>query len=430
MVGSKLNLKLLRDLRFSPFLFGGIVLLAIVGITLFGASYELYLNLHSSYRLSYEKLNLADFTVPVQSAPKDVLTTLRRIPGVLAVEGRTVEETEIDQPDAESRKVIGRIISLPDYGEPKVNQVKLVSGNYPKRNTSREVLLEASFAKYHDYKPGDTLRVVVMGDKVRFRIAGIVQSAEYIYVVRGREYPMPSPRSFGVMWMRKAMVDKLFGTSGSINDVGVLMAPDGNRRTAMRLAEKVLKPYGADEPVPQEDQASVELLRLDLMGLQTLAIFFPILFLTISSLSTYNMLSRMVHAQRSQIGFMRAVGFSKAAVGWHYVHFSLLIGALRGAIGGVCGHYTGIWMTRFYTSFIQVPYYDVAPRWGVVGVGFACALVVTVVAGLIPALAAAKLPPAQAIAVEAPLGSRAPALERYLPFLGRLSLLSSPWIYS
>ncbi|MHB9132800.1 MAG: ABC transporter permease [Armatimonadota bacterium] len=421
---SKLNVKLIRDIRFSPLMFGGTVFLLLAGIALFGGSYALFLNLKTSYTLSYRLLNLADFTVAVQSAPDDIVTALRRIPGVRTVEGRMIREVEIEQPSSTSEKVIGRIISLPDAGTPQVNQLKLIAGAFPGRDARRELLLEASFAKYHQYQPGATIEIVIQEEKVRFRIVGIVQSSEYIYVVRGREYPMPSPRTFGVMWMRKAMIDELFGTAGSVNDLSFTMAPGGNRRTAMRLADRMLTPYGAEDPVPQEDQASVELLRLDLIGLQNLAVFFPILFLTISSLSVYNMLGRMVHAQRGQIGFLRAVGFSRRTVGVHYLLFSLIIGSLGGVLGSTAGHYLGILITRFYTQQIQVPYYDVTPRWGVILTGILLATGVTVISGLFPALAAARLTPAEAIAVEVPARGRAPLLERYLPFLRRYSLLA------
>ena len=57
---SKLHLKLLRDLRSSPFMFAGIVLLLLVGIALFVASYSLYLNLEQSYATSYLRLRLAE----------------------------------------------------------------------------------------------------------------------------------------------------------------------------------------------------------------------------------------------------------------------------------------------------------------------------------------------------------------------------------
>ena len=69
MVGSRLNLKLIRDLKFSPLMFGGILLLVVVGITLFVASYGLYMNMGASYAASYSNLKLADFTLSLQSAP-------------------------------------------------------------------------------------------------------------------------------------------------------------------------------------------------------------------------------------------------------------------------------------------------------------------------------------------------------------------------
>ncbi|MHB0937446.1 MAG: FtsX-like permease family protein [Armatimonadota bacterium] len=419
---SKLNIKLLRDIRTSPYMFGGIVLLLLVGIALFGSSYALYLNLERSYARSYRLLNLADFTVPVQSAPDNAVDALRRIPGVQAVEGRTVREVEVRREGRERRKVTGRIISLPDTGEPAVNKVKLIDGAYPGPGLGRELLLEAGFANYHGYRPGDSLTVVVEDDEIRFRIAGIVQSAEYIFVVQGREAPYPSESTFSVLWMRRGVVDELFGTAGSVNDIGVTMAPGGNRRSAIRLAERLLKPYGAETAIPQEDQPSVELLRLDLIGLKNLAIFFPILFLSIASLSVYNMLGRMVHAQQGQIGFLRAVGFSRRAVGVHFLLYAGLMGMLGGGLGAGLGHYLGVLVTRFYTSQIQVPYYDVSLRWSIILGGLLISVLVTVISALFPALAAARMTPAEAITTQVPVGVRAPIIERYLPFLRRFSL--------
>jgi putative ABC transport system permease protein len=132
----------------------------------------------------------------------------------------------------------------------------------------------------------------------------------------------------------------------------------------------------------------------------------------------------MVHAQRGQIGFLRAVGFYKRAIAVHYTMFSLLIGVLGGLIGSLTGHYLGVLTTKWYTSFLQVPYYDITPRWGVVAAGFVMTCMVTLIAGLIPARHAANLPPAEAIGVEAPTSGRAPTFEKHFPFMRRLSLFS------
>lgn len=420
MVIRKLSLKLVRDIRFSPWLFLGIVLVVASGITLFDASYMSYYGLAASYDLTYEKLNMADFTVDVQSAPDDVVSRIRRIPGVRQVEGRVVEDLEIEQKLA-TKRMVGRIVSTPDRGLPAINALHIVRGRPPAPGNSRELLLESAFAKFHGYKPGDFIYPVVDDDKVRFRVAGIVMSPEYIWVVASRDNPMPQPKQFGVMFMRKEMADRLFGTSGAVNQIAVTIIPGASRDRIMREAERILRPYGADDPVPKEKQASYEVLELDLMGFRSLAMFFPILFLTIAGLSIYNLLGRMVYAQRAQIGFMRSVGYSRRAVLKHYISFAALIGFLGSAAGTVLGFRLAVLITDLYTSVVSVPYRVVSPRYDVMGAGVAISLAVAVLAGLMPALSAARMTPAEAIRTEAPATGRVPAIEDFIPRLRRAS---------
>jgi len=422
MVIRKLNLKLVRDIRFSPWLFLGIVLVVASGITLFDASFISYYSLGGSYDLTYEKLNMADFTVDMQSAPQEVVDRIRRIPGVMQVEGRVVEELEIEQKLAAER-VTGRIISLPDRGLPSVNALHIVKGRPPAPGSARELLLESAFAKYHGYEPGDFIYPVVDDDEIRFRIAGVFMSPEYIYVIQSRDNPTPQPKQFGVMFMRKEIADRLFGTSGAINQVAVTIVPGAQRARIMRQVEQLLRPYGVDEPVPKEEQASYEVLQLDLEGFRNLAIFYPILFLGIASLSIYNLLGRMVHAQRSQIGFMRSIGYSQAAVLWHYVSFAALIGLLGSAAGTILGYRTAVLITDLYTSVVSVPFREVSPRFDVMASGVAISLAVAVLAGFIPAFSGARMTPAEAIRPDVPAAGRVPIIENLIPWLRRASYM-------
>lgn len=423
MVTSKLNMKLLRDIVFSPWTFMGVVLIVAAGIALFQATYASYLNLGKSYERSYTLLNMADFTVDLRSAPQDAVRRLRKIPGVRTVEGRIIEEVELQLEKDEPEKAIGRIISIPDGRPPEVNKLLVTRGDLPRPGSTRTMAIEAAFAKYHNYEPGDFIYPVVRGDEVRFRITGVTKSPEYIVVVRGREYPLPSPRQFGVMYMRRSEVDRIFGTSGEINQVLVSVEPGANRSRTMRLAYDILKPYGADEPVPREEQPSYELLQMDLEAFQGLAIFFPLLFLGIASLSIYNLLSRMIYAQRNQIGFMRAIGYSASTVYKHYLTYAVLIGLLGSLIGAAAGYYLAVYVTRAYTSNLEVPYYDIVLRWSVVAVGIVVALVVTTAAGLVPSIIAANLPPAEAIRTEVTVGGRVPVIERWFHWLATRSYL-------
>jgi len=420
MVIRKLNLKLIRDIRFSPWLFLGIVLMVASGIALFDASYISYYSLGGSYDLTYEKLNMADFTVDVQSAPEEVVNRIRGIPGVKQVEGRVIEDMQIEQ-ELATRRVTGRIISMPDRGLPSVNSLRVVKGRMPAPGSTRELLLEAAFAKYHGYKPGDFIYPVVDDDEVRFRIAGIFMSPEYIVVIQSREELTPNPRQFAVMFVRKEIADRLFGTSGAVNQLAVTIQPGAQRARIMRQVAQLLRPYGADDPLPKEKQASYEMLELDLEGFRNLAILFPVLFLSISGLSIYNLLSRMVYAQRPQIGFMRAVGYSRSAVLAHYIYFAALIGLLGSVTGTVFGYRMAVLITDLYADVVSVPFREVSPRYDVMAGGVVISLAIAVFAGLIPALSGARMTPAEAIRTEVPLAGRVPLIESLFPWLRRAS---------
>jgi len=256
----KINLKLIRDIRFSPWLFIGVVLMVAAGIALFDATYLAYLNLDKSYNLSYQRLRMADFTIDTQSAPEQVVDRVLRIPGVMQAEGRVIQDLEVEQKNIDPKRVSGRIVSIPDKKLPAVNQLQVIRGKMPSAGNKRELLLESGFARRNNYEPGDFIYPVVGGDEIRFRIAGIIKSPEYIVVLRSRDQPMPSPKHFGVMFMRKEMVDRLFGTSGAINQVQVTIQPGVRREAVMQAAHRVLRSYGADDPLPMEKQAGYEML--------------------------------------------------------------------------------------------------------------------------------------------------------------------------
>lgn len=416
----KINLKLIRDIHFSPWLFAGVLLMVASGVALWDATYLAYLNLGKSYERSYERLHMADFTIDTQSAPEQLVARVLRIPGVMRAEGRLMEDVEVEQPNIDPQRIMGRIVSIPDSRPSGVNQLLLIRGRMPTAGNKRELLLETGFAKRNDYQPGDFIYPVVGGDELRFRIVGIVKSPEYIIVLRSRDQPMPSPKHFCVMFMRKEMVDRLLGSSGAINQMQVAVQPGARREAVMGAVEQMLRPYNADEALPMERQPGYERLDMDLKALRNLAIFFPILFLGIASLSVYNLLGRMVHAQRPQIGFMRAVGYGRSAILHHYMGFALLIGVLGSAMGSVLGYRMSIMLTMLFSRLVNVPHYDIAPRYGPMALGAGIAMLVTLLGGMIPALAASRLMPAEAIRTDVPTGHRVPMVERAVPGLGRL----------
>lgn len=315
----------------------------------------------------------------------------------------------------------GRVISLPTGKHPAVNDILVVEGSYFSENAMRDVLLEKSFAEYHNYEPGDMVHPVINGEKVGLRVVGVILSPEYLLVVRSSQDLMPSPRTFGVLFVPEEQVQQMLGMKDLVNEFLVTVKDSAERQEIIDKVEKILKPYGVLETVKREKQPSTEMLEMDVKAFGELAVLFPLLFLIITGMTMYILLSRMVHAQRQQIGLMLATGYSKRSVMLHYLSFALLVGMVGSLVGSLVGYYLSGEFTRQYTGFLNIPFLVIEPDWGAIGAGIALGMAFCGVAGVAPAWSTTKLSPAESMRPEAPAAGRTPLIERLLPFLSRLS---------
>lgn len=422
-----LRRKLLRDIGTNRWLFFAVAAVVMLGIALFNASYMSFQNLGSSYEITYERLHFADFTTRFHSAPRLLEDRVRAISGVAEVYGRLSQEVELSLGERKTRKVVGRIISLPDHGQPPVNAVLVQQGQMPSPRR-RELLLEHAFAAVYGYRPGDSISPVILDDEVEFTISGIAASPEYILAVRTKEFAMPAPEQFGVLFMTRTQAEQLLDAGGSINELCVIVTDRAHRERVMEAVEDLVEPYGLEQTTASEDQPSNYLLQLDLRSFRELSIIFPSFFLIIAGLTVYTLLVRMVHSQRTQIGFMRASGYSRREMLVHYLEFALAVGVLGASLGTLLGYGLGVLSTHYYAKFVGVPFLDLRPRWGSMAVGWVAGVLVTLVAGARPAVTASRLLPAEAMRIETPMARRSKRM-RYLgrafaglPYLWRLPL--------
>jgi putative ABC transport system permease protein len=418
-----LGLKLLRDLWRSRWQYLAVSSMVLMGVAFFGASSMTYRNLEASYQHSYERLRFEDFGITFHAAPEQAVDRIRRIPGVVAAEGRLVEDVRIELPGRTTRKLVGRLISVPVEQRPSVNDVRVTEGRYLYSRTAREILLEASFAKHHRLRPGDAVEAVRGEGRVRFRVAGIVNSPEYVYVVRSKQDLMPSPETFGVMFVSCDVLRPLVGKVGLITEVRARVADPARLPAIMAEAKRTLAAYRPDDPVPRTDQPSYQLLYQDLQGFQAYAVLFPALFLSVAGLTVYMLLLRMVSLQRPIIGLLRALGFSRRRVVAHYLVAAILVGTLGSVAGSALGLALAGVTTRWYATFLAAPYVLIVPRWDMLVVGVLIGTGTCLLAGILPARAAARVGPAEALRAAAPATGRVVPLDRLLPGLARLRLI-------
>lgn len=411
-----LRRKLRRDLGRQRAPFVAVAVTVLLGVALFGASYDAYRNLLGSYDRVFQDLHVADIWIGGGDTP----AIADRVASVEDV-SEVVTRVRVDLPmRVDGRKLAGRVVGL--AGDPVVNGVELLEGRMPPAGASGAVVAEDHLASEFGLRDGDGLEVLVDGNWTSLEVTGRVASGEYLWLARNRQEVVAFPDEFGVVFAPDAVASGITGTEPN----QVLVRVSG-RSTEAVLAEvePMVRELGATDVFTRAEQPSNAALSEDIQGFSQMALLFPLLFLTAAGMAAYTLLSRRIRTERSIIGMLRAHGVDRSVVLRHYLGF----GIVAGLAGAVPGTVLGLWlarlMTEFYVGFLSLPSTAVAfhPETPVLGVLFG--LVAGGIAALGPARAAAATSPAEAMRGIVPAsGGRRSLLERLLPFASRLSASS------
>lgn len=407
----------LRELARSKWQYLAVGVVIVLGIAVFSATRSLYINLERSYAESYARLKFEEFGIRFSSAPQRAADRLLTVPGVVAVEGRLTEEAIVKIVGRDEKLLLGRLISAPAERRPTVNDLLVVDGRYLNKSRQREALLEYSFARHHGLKPGDQLEISRGSGKGVVKVVGIVQSPEFLYVVRSKQELFPATETYGVMFLSHDTLGALVGKAGTINEIRARVDDASKLESAMLECRRLLSAYGPEDPVRRQDQPSEAFLRQDLEGFQLYSVIFPAFFLTIAALTIHTLLNRMVQLQRPMIGLLRALGFTRRQVALHYVWLAMTFGLSAVACGAVLGLYFARIMTFAYMSELTVPHKVVEPHWPTLGLGGLIGLAFCLAAAWSPAWAAAKTSPVEALRGAAQGGGRVIRLDRLFPGL-------------
>ncbi len=288
-------------------------------------------------------------------------------------------------------------------------------GRHPRPDARDEVLLHPKFASETGIGINDSLTFRIGGERKTMRVTGLATSPEFFYPLRSSG-DLPSPGEFAVVYVTERAVQSLLGTAGSGNDVAV-RAPTIDGDELVEILEDELEPYGVQEVVPRADQVSYVTLQGELDQNRTLARTLPVLVLIISALSLFIALSRLVTAQRGEIGLAKALGYSDAQILLHYLSYSLIIAVAGSALGVVLGVLGASGFSASYALILGLPMLENSFYPGVAAIAVAIAVVSCVLAAIVPALNSARLAPALAMHSDpnkSLVGGRVPLVERLL----------------
>lgn len=349
-----LNRKLLRDLWRIKGQASAIGAVIAVGVLMLVMMSGLVTSLDETRRAYYERYRLADVFAPANRAPEHLIADLGAIPGVTAASGRVTGSALIDLSGSDL-PFQAQAVSLPDFGTSRLNDIYLTDGRRLESDHPDEVLLLKSFAAAHGLRPGDTLSVTMNGARRDLRIAGLAQSPEFLYTVAPGELISDESR-FGVIWMSQTALAAAYDMEGAFNEALLSLGPKGRLPAVLDAVDRLLESYGGLGAYGLEDQTSNRFISEEINGLRATSAGVPPIFLAVAAFLLYIVISRMVQAEREEIGLMKAFGYTNFEVGAHYFQLVMAIAVGGAAVGCFFGIAGGRAMVDLYLVYFKFPF--------------------------------------------------------------------------
>ena len=352
----------------------------------------------------YERYRFADVFANAVRAPRRIAERVAQLPGVQNVEARVTRYATLDVAGF-AEPIIGRLTSIPESREPVLNQLVLRSGRWIEPRRHDEVIVNEPFAEAHDLMPGSQFSALINGNRRTLTVVGTALSPEFVYAL-GPSALMPDDKRFGIVWMNREALEAAFDLKGAFNDLSVSLLRGADTDSVLNAIDRLLSPYGGLRAVARADQLSNWFVMNEIEQLETMSTVLPTIFLAIAAFLTYMVLMRLIATERSEIGLLKAFGYSNFEVSWHYMKLVIAIALVGIAGGSALGAAFGLYNTRLYADFFRFPVLIYSPS----PTAFAMAALVSIGTTLLGAIAAvrraATLPPAEAMRPPQPIAYR------------------------
>ena len=344
-----LKKKMIRDILNYKVQFLSIFLMAFIGIFVFTGMLAETNSLETTIDNYYEDSNLADgwiysnylsFDEFVEQV--DLLGATTQMDRQLVLPSQAKLENNPD-------------ITLHFVENNTISKFYLIEGEPLDINDSEGVWLDKKFAEARNLSIGDTISFESNGIVIEKEIKGLGDSPEYVYRVTASS-AVPNYTSSGFAYLSH----KAFPSEDIPYNV-LNVKFKGSPETYAELLSYRLEGYYTAF-LPQSYQYSVNVVSDTISQQTSLSFVFPPLFIMLSMLMLLTTMKRIITNQRTQIGVLKANGFTNRTITKHY----LLSGFILVTLGSVLGLILGPMFLHMIT-FESRKFFFTFPYWSATG---------------------------------------------------------------
>jgi putative ABC transport system permease protein len=290
--------------------------------------------------------------------------------------------------------VTARLVGMA-FGVDTPDDVWLKEGVEPAPGASgRDGVLEAKFADFYGLPPQGTV-TVAGGEELRYVGLGI-NPEDFFYA--GPEGSIFGEGELAIAYLPLAEAQRLAGRPGQVNDL-VLRLDDGadRDRVEAQLDDLVATLDISAEVTNQDEAYAFQVLYDDIENDQRTWNALSALILVAAALAAFNLVSRIVEAQRREIGIGMALGMPSWRLGIRPLLIGVQVGLLGTVLGVGVGFLIGQAMGDLLRSFLPMPIYLTPFQFGSYAGAAALGLAIPIAAAAVPVWRAVRVEPIDAI---------------------------------
>lgn len=314
--------KMLRDMKANAVQFVSIFIMAILGVFVYAGINAEWYGMKTEADRFYKESRLADLWIMGENFTKDDVKEAEGLPEVSGASLRLTFDTTADigdRPLLRINIVDGDTLSIPQTIEGSGFDASMDG-----------LWLDAGFAKAAGLRAGDRLSLDFMGGKLEKDILGLIMHPEYIYDVKDDSSLMPDPKAFGFAFLPPSVLPE--GAEIPYNQLLVSLKDGADPKTAKADLESLFSGRYA-MILNRDSHPSVAMFNNEIEQNRAMGGVFPVVFFLIAALTMLTTMTRMTAGQRTQIGVLKAMGFSRRKILAHYISYGVWIGLAGGLIG-------------------------------------------------------------------------------------------------
>ena len=318
-----LSKKMFRDIRKHKTQFLSIFLMAFLGVFVFAGVGGESVGLEVNVNKYYEDTNLADGWIYSANLDDDFVDKVNGLNLTTASERQLVLDSVGDfsnDPD----------ITLHFVENNTISKFYLMEGEPLNISDEDGVWLDKSFADAKNLKVGDNITFEFNGLEIEKEIRGIGYSPEYVYHASTASIiPDFSKIGFAYMSYKAFPMDEV-----PYNVLEVKFNGSASEYNNL-LSDELDGDYNSF--VEQSEHSSVNQFAEEMYQHKMMGDIFPVVFILIAMLILLTTMTRIIAHQRTQIGILKASGFTNRSIMIHYISYGfwlVLIGSILGLIMG------------------------------------------------------------------------------------------------